>query len=117
MASFDLVIPGWHPARLNELISNRHKAGRLKKWDRLHVGYYSRIQAIPKAKVKRRVSLAITLGKGQRGGDQDAYWKSVNDALVKAGLLVDDTVKWVELGLVTFDRGPRSQTTIMLEDL
>ena len=48
----------------------------------------------PKAKTKREVHLTVILGKGKRGCDVDAYDKSLLDALVKAGMLVDDNRRW-----------------------
>ena len=47
---------------------------------------------IPRATGKRRVSLHVTLGKGMREFDYDAPWKSLNDAMKHAGLIVDDSV-------------------------
>lgn len=113
---FQLVIPGWRPARTNELLSNRFKAGRLKKRDRTRIAYYARSQGIPKAKGKRRITLRITLEGRQRKVDQDGYWKSTLDACVKAGLLIDDQEQWVELMPLEYDSG-ESKTIIILEDL
>jgi hypothetical protein len=47
----------------------------------------------------------------------DSYWKSLLDALVHAGLLVDDNRQHVQLGEVEFERGTARATTITLEDL
>jgi hypothetical protein len=55
------------------------------------------------------------LGPRQRGADPDAYWKSLLDALVHAGLLVDDSPKWCELGPVRFERECRRKPAIQLE--
>jgi Holliday junction resolvase RusA-like endonuclease len=63
------------------------------------------------------VSLRITLARGQRGPDPDAWWKSALDALVHAGLLTDDNRQGVELGPVEYDRGPHRKTVITLEDI
>lgn len=113
-----IVIPGWHPARLNQW-DGRHWSvrSRLKKADRELVGVYAKLARIPLAMGKRRVSLRITLGPRQRAGDPDAFWKSTLDALVHAGLLVDDNRQNVELGRVDFDRGPARATAIALEDI
>jgi hypothetical protein len=59
----------------------------------------------------------LTLGPRQRGGDPDAYFKSVLDALVRAGLLIDDNRQGAELGDVTFARGLARRTEIVLEDV
>jgi hypothetical protein len=96
-----LTIDRWHPARLDQW-DGRHWSvrARLKRVDRQIVGLYARTAGIPPATGKRRVSLMLTLGPRQRGGDPDAYWKSILDALVHDGLLLDDSRQRVELGAV-----------------
>jgi Holliday junction resolvase RusA-like endonuclease len=113
-----LVIPAWHPARLNQW-DGRHWStrSRAKRCDRSIVAGYALQQRIPPATGKRRVSLVITLAPRQRAGDPDAYFKTVNDALVHAGLLLDDNRQGVELGTVEFLRGLARETEIVLEDL
>ena len=113
-----LTVPNWHPVRLNQFIG-RHWAvkHRLKKSDRVLLGWYAKIEGIPPATGKRRVSLVITLAPRHRAADPDAYWKSALDALTAAGLLVDDSPRWCELGAVEFRRGADRQTEIVLEDL
>jgi hypothetical protein len=112
-----LTIPGWLPTRLNQLLGNWRKAARLKRGDRELVTYYARQAGIPPATGPRRVALRLTLAPRQRAADPDAFWKSSLDALVHAGLLLDDNRQGVELGSVTFTRGPARATTIVLENL
>src|SRR4051812_7545214 len=115
MPTYTLTIEGWHPARLNDLLRGHWSRGhRLKKADRQIVGLAARLQGIPPATGKRRVSLTITLGPRQRAGDVDAYQKSLLDSLVQAGLLTDDNRQGVELAPVQFERGPGRSTTIIL---
>lgn len=61
--------------------------------------------------------MTIQLGKGQRAADPDGQWKVTLDALVKAGLLVDDNRQGVELMPVQFTRGAIKATEIVLEDM
>lgn len=106
MTSFTIEIPRWHPAPLNKLMKGHWSNGhQLKKVDRAMVAAYA--SGVPKAKGKRRVSLHIILDKGQRAADPDAYQKSCLDALVHAGVLVDDNRQHVELAPVTFSRDPQ----------
>jgi hypothetical protein len=112
-----LTIPGWHPNTVNQLLRSVRERIRLKKADRQLIATYARLAGIPPAAGKRRVSLCITLGPGQRAADPDAYWKSLLDALVQCGQLVDDNRQGCELGEVAFERGGERKTTIMLEDL
>jgi hypothetical protein len=117
-ARYVLTVPGWLPARVNQW-DGRHWARRhrLKRSDRELVAVYSRQVGIPQAAGRRRVSLVLTLGPRQRAGDPDAYWKSALDALVACRLLVDDSRQQLQLGTVTFRRGPARQTRIVLQDL
>lgn len=113
-----LRINGWHPHRLNELLTGHWAARyRRKQEDHAIVALEALAQQIPQAEGKRRISIELILGPRQRGGDPDAYWKSCLDALVGCGLLCDDSRRYVELGPVTFARGPRRATVITLEDL
>jgi hypothetical protein len=112
-----LVVPDWHPATVNQLLAGVRQRIRLKKADLEMVGTNAHLAGVPKATGKRRVSLRITLAPCQRGADPDAFWKSTLDSLVHAGLLVDDSREWVQLGTVTFDRGPGRSTVISLKDL
>jgi hypothetical protein len=112
-----LVIDNWHPATLNQLLAGRWHAYKLKKADKKLLGFCLLESPIPKARGKRRVSLEITLAPRQRAADPDAYWKSLLDALKSHGLVRDDSRTWCELGGVTFARGERKSTTIVLEDV
>lgn len=112
-----LVIDNFHPTRLNQLLGNRFKRHRLKASDRDIVTGTAMQQGIIKATGKRRLIVRITLAPRQRAADVDAYQKSLCDALVCCGALLDDNRQSVELGPILFDRGPRKMTTILLEDL
>lgn len=112
-----LTIPGWHPTPLNDLVgAHRMKAHRLKSADARRVADEAELAKIPRAFGKRRVRLRIVLGRGQRGCDGDAYWKSLLDALVACHRLYDDSRQWCELTAVEFDRGKKA-TVIVLEDI
>jgi len=111
-----LTIDRWHPPRINEWDGYHwSRRAKLKRSDRDLVAVMGLI--IPRAEGKRRVSLVLTLAPRQRGGDPDAYWKSLLDALTTCGLLVDDSRQWCELGTVEFERGQRRATEIVLEDM
>jgi Holliday junction resolvase RusA-like endonuclease len=116
MTCYTLDIPRWHPAPLNKLLGHWRTAHQFKKNDRSVITAYA--CRTPKAQGKRRVSLHIILDKGQRASDPDSYFKSLCDALVHAGMLVDDNRQHVELAPVTFSRDPATWgTRISLEDL
>lgn len=118
-----LTIPNFVPATLNQLLGNWRKRARLKKLDREMVATYARLQEIPKATGKRRVSLRIGWGDGKagrrKGGgrrpDPEAFWKSVNDSLVSCGLLTDDNEHGVELGPVEYVAGERRTEVVLTE--
>jgi hypothetical protein len=75
IATYTLDIPRWRPALLNELLRSVKHRIRLKKQDRLMVATYARMAKIPAATGKRQVSLHVTLGKGMREFDVDAWQK------------------------------------------
>lgn len=110
-----ITIPNHHPAALNQYIGKHWAIGaKLKKLDKeMILGY---CQHVPKATTKRRVDFTIILGKGQKSRDPDAYQKSLGDALVNAGMLVDDSAKWIEWGNVEYIRGIKA-TLIKLTDM
>jgi hypothetical protein len=109
-----LVVPDFVPTPLNKLMRGRIRDRiRLACGDRQLIAYYAREQGLPLATARRRVSIVIT---GTRA-DPDGLLKSLLDGLVHAGLLVDDSSTWLELGHLEVSlSGPR-QTTVVLEDL
>lgn len=113
-----LRITGWRPARLNELISVHWTLKyKRKNADRQRLLIECQNQNIPRAVGKRRLSLVWILGKGDRTPDQDGLHKSLNDGLVLAGRLRDDSPKWLELGPTTFRRESEKGIEVTLEDI
>jgi hypothetical protein len=114
---YEIVIPRWHPTALNRLLGcHWGTRSRLKRADTDLIAICARQAGVPRATGRRRVSLQITLAPRQRAADPDSFWKALLDGLVRAGLLVDDDRFGVELGDVTFGRGPEPGTVIVLED-
>lgn len=115
---YEVEVRGWHPARLNELVSMHWaKAGRRKYLDACTIGRELRRAGVPRAGGKRRVALVIVLGPRGRGGDGDAYWKSSLDGLKRCGALVDDNRHFCELTPLRYERQGEASTRIILEDL
>lgn len=108
-------IPQWRPATLNQLMGHWSKTHKLKKSDRQIIAHYCK--DTPKATGKRRVSLHISLKGRQQKADPDAYWKSLLDALVACGQLINDNDANVELGTVTYDREVQAGTVITLTEV
>lgn len=121
MSKVTINIPNWRPATLNSMSSSNHwaKRAKLKKIDRQMVAAYA--SGLPKAEGKRKVTIEISHGKGQRMCDPDAFYKSTLDALVHCGMLVDDSDKYVKLGDVEQHRAnkhiKKAGTIITLEDI
>jgi hypothetical protein len=119
MAVYTPRIPRWHPRKLNDLIGCHFGTrARRKRSDREIVAGHALEQGIPHALGKRLVKLHLVLRPRQRAGDPDAYHKSLLDALVACGLLVNDNRQHVELGPVSFQRGTAAEwgTVIEIED-
>jgi hypothetical protein len=118
MTTHELTLPDYHPPTLNQLTrGTRRDRIALGVEVRQMVGAYCYLQKVRLATGKRRVTIIITLAKGQRAADVDAYHKGILDALRCAGLLRDDSRQWCELAPVQFERGERRMTRIVLEDL
>ncbi len=132
-------IPGWHPAPLNKLLGHHMAAARLKAKDREQVARAALVYGLRKArvvnpplmadaiegcgvdisKIKRRMSLTIVAEPGKRACDPDAYSKSLLDAMVHAGLLVNDSRHWVVMEPVKYLRGTKDMwgSLVILEDM
>ena len=80
------------------------------------IATYAHNAGVKRATSRRSLEIIITLGKGQRACDPDAYFKSTCDAMVRLGHLKDDSRTWLELKPVVYRRGDMA-TTIILEDL
>lgn len=115
MAEFLIKINGWHPTRLNKLLGDWRRSSRLKKSDRDNIALEMRRHGVVPATGCRRVRLEIVLGPRQRGGDPDAYWKSLLDGLKACGAIVDDRPGCVELGEVTYSRGAKGCVIILAD--
>lgn len=117
--SYEIVIPDWTPTLTNQLLKASHwaQAHRLKEADARLVGVYARLSGVPRASGPRRVDLAV---RGWRVGnlpDRDAFWKSLLDALVLCGMLVNDDPARCLLGGVDVTRSKTRETRIRLHDL
>jgi hypothetical protein len=116
--TYTFSIPNYLPARLNEIMwCHWRVVASRKKLDANTVAYYAIANRIPRAECRRRLDLHITLPPRGRKGDEGNWWKSIEDALVHAGMLIDDNDKWYEKGKVTFCRGPAKATLITLTNL
>jgi hypothetical protein len=114
---YEVEIPDWLPATVNQLLRGVRQRIRLKQSDRSIMGGYLLRARLPPPSGPRRVSLRLTLGPRDRERDVDSSWKSVLDALVQAGALRGDDVHSCQLGAVEIGRGGRRSTVIVLEDL
>jgi Holliday junction resolvase RusA-like endonuclease len=108
-----------HPPRLNQLMGCHWATAHKRKmaYYRLLGTAAKAVAQVPEAKTKRRVSLEVILGYRQKGADPDSFLKVVLDALVWCGVLKDDSKEWVEIGSVSYRRGPRAAMVVVLEDV
>lgn len=140
---YKIYINDFRPALDNELMRRGWwRKAKLKKRDRDVVAYEAWRAGVPQVAVspqdwryrkvlglgalpgdpqprRRRVSLSISNPhyRGRNVPDPLSPLKSLLDALVGSGLLVDDSDRWCEIVVpVEYTTGPKS-TTITLEDL
>lgn len=115
-----LWLPGFTPTSVN-LSDGRHwsEGYKLKRSDKEIVAFFAEQQGLSPANLPRKVSLRITLPKGQRSLDKSNVWKSLLDALHHAWLIVNDSPQWCEEGKVEYVRhhADLRETFILLEDI
>jgi hypothetical protein len=114
-----LHLPNFHPTLLNRVIGRHWIAlHRAKAHDACMYQLTALQQGIPRAAGPRKVHLTVSgWSRGGRLPDADAALKVLLDALVQAGLLLDDgPCGLVGSVQVQYLRGPR-HTTIRLEDV
>lgn len=112
-----ISIPNFVPVSVNRVI-RKHWAARRQRLreDADLIAGYAMIARAPKAKGKRRVSVAVMVTNLTHAPDPDNILKSALDALVKCGQLIDDSAQWCEIGKITVGVGKR-ETVITLEDV
>lgn len=114
-----ISVPDWLPATLNEFM-RQHWAVRRKTLSVAAnlIAAYARLAGVPQASGRRRVTLTFFCrgGRGRKSGDPDARLKVCLDALVRAGMLVDDDDRFCELAPRSRAYGP-TRTVITLEDV
>lgn len=72
---------------------------------------------LPVATTKRRVHATFVF-KDRRRRDRSNYaGKVIEDSMVRAGLLVDDSPEWFEWGRVEFEKGPEPAVILEFEDM
>jgi hypothetical protein len=115
-----LYLPSYSLASLNKVIGYHWSVkAKQKKSDREIVAHYATVQQLVKAGAPRRVSMRVVLPKGKRAADEDNVWKGCLDALVQAGLLVNDSPAWVKRGPLEYVRhaGDLREVFVILEDM
>lgn len=115
-----ITIPQWKPVSVNKF-RNPYARHGLKKKDAATIHKQCLlVDKIPAAKGKRKVDTHIILKSGKgRPIDPDNVLKSLLDALVKCGMLKDDSDKWCDWTKPTLEKGTGTVwgTRITLEDL
>jgi hypothetical protein len=118
MPVYTLTLPDWRPPSKNELFRGKLAVRMRLQYEAAElVRAYALQQGIPPAAGPRKVSVRFTYPPGRRWHDRDAFFASLLDCLVRAGLLTGDTPREVRLGIWEFKNGEKQITTIRLRDL
>lgn len=109
------AIPGYLPPSLNTTL-RQHWSKRKKECQRIdnHFGLAKIFFGIPNAQCRRRVDLVM---RGTKPRDYDNCWKMLLDSLVRLGLLIDDSAKFVECGKIDFKQRGGKELQVILTDL
>lgn len=102
-----LVLPRWRPPLQNEY-RGRHwsVAHRLRCTATDILAAHALQQRVPRATGRRRLTLSVRLAPRQKRWDRDASDKLLLDALINAGLLIDDSDRGLDGRMeVDFHRG------------
>lgn len=115
-----LWLPSWTPWSLNKLLGHWAERMRRKKRDKEIIQNAVVLHGTPQATRKRKVEVLVVLAKGRKRRDGDNLHKSLLDALVHAGALVNDSNDWCVAERPTYARVVADAvpgTMIVLTDL
>lgn len=115
--SWTVVIDGWHPPKLNQLMSGHWaKAAKLKKAANGVIRRAVYLASVPVALGRRRIKISVYVeGRGRRP-DPDAFLKATLDALKHSGRIIDDSQEWCEWERPLILSGTK-RTEILIEDI
>lgn len=112
-----LTLEGFLPHSVNQLVGGHWGQGaQAKGADMLRIRLECVAQGIERARGRRRLSVVFVQRMG-RLADPDNRLKILLDGLVAAGVLIDDSQEWLQLGTVEVIRGPGKSTRCILEDI
>lgn len=112
-----VTISGWHPPKLNELMSGHWaKAARLKKACTAKIRRAMNDAGVPVATGKRRIAIEVYVSGPGRRPDPDSFLKATLDALKHAGTIIDDDARRCEWSMPVVVPGPK-RTVITIEDI
>ena len=76
-----------------------------------------RAQRVPGATGKRVVNVTFVFTDNRRRDRTNYAGKNLEDAMVRAGLLVDDSPEWFEWGTIEFEKGPKPMVHLEFVDV
>jgi hypothetical protein len=118
LKSWSVEIEKWHPTSVNKLLGRHHMSRhKIKQGDMQMIGVYFYNAKVPKATGRRHVAMDIYKSGGGRAPDPDNLFKSVLDALVKLGYLLDDSSKYLTSSWPEIYRAKQKKTVITITDL
>jgi hypothetical protein len=115
---FSIVMPVYSQNVLTRRYKNPHAYARLR--DAYGMAIMVGTRLIPRAKGKRRLTLVRLMGfRGKRYDEANLMGgsKPLVDSLVRAGLLIDDSPKWLEWGGASQEKCNVEGARIILQEV
>lgn len=111
-------VPAWLPATGNKILRSHWSVeSRSKSTGVTAMMLAAKTARVPAARGPRRAAALLTGWRHGKMPDADAFDKCLLDVLVRAGLLVDDSPRFLVGRLAVWTRRGRDATTIALWDV
>lgn len=111
---WEIVVPDWIPVSVNTLVGRMGQGTGRKAKDRKTLSLF--VGHVRPADRPRRLHVEYSYPKGRVGIDLSNGFKSIEDALVKLGVLKNDSRKWLNWVSATSVEGPLGTRIVVADE-